>query len=151
LPTAAPKQTYSFTHQWGQPKPKAGGFFWGTGRRKTAIARVRIKPGSGEFQINGKKLDEYFKLSRDRHVAVAPLHATDTAKRFDIFVNATGGGTTGQADAIMLGVARALLAAAKEYQPALRDGHFLTRDAREVERKKYGRSGARRSFQFSKR
>ena len=152
-PAPAPEQkvVHSFTHEWAAPKPKAGGYFWGTGRRKTAIARVRIKPGSGQFQINGKKLDDYFKLPRDRSVVVAPLHATDTQKRFDVFVNAIGGGTTGQADAIVLGVARALVVASKEYQPALRDGQFLTRDAREVERKKYGRSGARRSFQFSKR
>jgi small subunit ribosomal protein S9 len=148
---APPKPTYTFTHEWGQPKAKAGGYHWGTGRRKTAIARVRIKAGTGEFNINGKKLDDYFKLPRDRRVCVAPLMATDTVKRFDVFVNATGGGTTGQADAIVLGVARALIAASQEYQPALRDGKFLTRDAREVERKKYGRAGARRSFQFSKR
>jgi small subunit ribosomal protein S9 len=141
----------SLTHKWAEPKPNAGGCFWGTGRRKSAVARVRIKAGTGQFKINGKEIDEYLKVERDRRVVVAPLEATDTRKRFDVFVNATGGGTTGQAGAIVLGVARALLKASGEYQPLLRDGKFLTRDARKVERKKYGQRGARRSFQFSKR
>jgi len=141
----------SLAHDWSEPKPKSGGYHWGTGRRKTAIARVRIKSGSGKIQVNGKELEEYFRLDRDRNVVVAPLNSTDTRKRVDVFVNAKGGGTTGQADAIVLGIARALLSASKEYQPILREGQYLTRDARKVERKKYGKAGARRSFQFSKR
>ncbi len=141
----------SLTHAWGQPKPKAGGYHWGTGRRKSAIARVRIKQGDGQFKINGKDINDYFRLEADRSKIVAPLEATDTRKRVNVFVNVSGGGTTGQAGAIMLGVARALLLASKEYQALLREGQYLTRDARRVERKKYGRAGARRSFQFSKR
>ena len=149
---AEPKVTTgSLTHDWSAPKPKAGGYHWGTGRRKSAIARVRIKSGTGKFTVNGKELKEYFRLDRDRNACVAPLNATDTLKRVDVFVNAKGGGTTGQADAIVLGVARALLSASKEYQPLLREGQYLSRDARKVERKTYGQRGARRSFQFSKR
>lgn len=141
----------NLSHKWHEPKAKSGGYFWGTGRRKKSIARVRIKPGDGQFKINGKSIDEYFSLSADRQAVVAPLKATDTLKRFNVFVNAHGGGTTGQSGAIVLGVARALVTASDEYVPLLRDGHYLTRDARKVERKKYGRRGARRSFQFSKR
>lgn len=141
----------SLTHEWTAPKPKAGGYHWGTGRRKSSIARVRIKQGTGKFVINGREVKEYFHLERDRETIVAPLNATDTLKRVDVFVNATGGGTTGQAGAIVLGIARALKLASSEYESLLRDGKFLTRDGRRVERKKYGRRGARRSFQFSKR
>ncbi len=141
----------SLTHEWTAPKPKAGGYHWGTGRRKSSIARVRIKQGSGKFVINGRDVEKYFHLERDRNTIVAPLNATDTGKRVDVFVNATGGGTTGQAGAIVLGIARALKEASAEYEAILRDGKFLTRDGRRVERKKYGRRGARRSFQFSKR
>lgn len=150
--SSEPKTTASsLTHEWSEPKAKAGGYHWGTGRRKTSIARVRIKQGNGVFKVNGKDIDEYFRVERDRRTIVAPLEATDTRKRVDVFVNASGGGTTGQAGAVVLGIARALIKANGEYQAILRDGHFLTRDARKVERKKYGRSGARRSFQFSKR
>lgn len=141
----------SLTHEWTAPKPKAGGYHWGTGRRKSSIARVRIKQGTGKFLINGREAKAYFRLERDQNTIVAPLDATDTRKRVDVFVNATGGGTTGQAGAIVLGIARALKLASAEYEAILRDGKFLTRDGRRVERKKYGRRGARRSFQFSKR
>lgn len=141
----------SLTHEWTSPKPKAGGYHWGTGRRKSSIARVRIKQGTGKFVVNGREVEKYFHLERDRNTIVAPLDATDTRKRVDVFVNATGGGTTGQAGAIVLGIARALKEASKEYEALLRDGKYLTRDGRRVERKKYGRRGARRSFQFSKR
>ena len=151
-PAVEPALTPSaLTHSWVEPKSKAGGYHWGTGRRKSAIARVRIKKGTGLFKINGKGIDDYFRLERDRNMIVAPLQATDTRNRVEVFVNAAGGGTTGQAGAIVLGVARALVAASKEYQALLREGQYLTRDARRVERKKYGRRGARRSFQFSKR
>jgi len=126
-------------------------YIWGTGRRKTAVARVRIKPGEGKFLINKKEVDAFFCIDTDRSAVRKPLAVTDTAKRFDVFVNVGGGGTTGQAGAIVLGLARALMKSNPEFEPALRDNQLLTRDARKVERKKYGQSGARRRFQFSKR
>ncbi len=132
-------------------KPTPGGFHWGTGRRKTAIARVRIRPGAGEFKINKREADQFFPREVDRRAIRAPLAATELLKKLDVFVNVSGGGSTGQAGAIMLGVARALYHYDRQYEQVLRDGGYLTRDSREVERKKYGRSGARRRFQFSKR
>jgi len=112
---------------------------------------VRIKPGEGKLLINKKKLEEYFKTDQDRKAVVSPLLAVKAEKSFDIFVNVRGGGTTGQAGATILGIARAL----KTYDPALaqvlRDGGYLTRDPRMVERKKPGQSGARKRYQFSKR
>jgi small subunit ribosomal protein S9 len=126
-------------------------YFWGTGRRKTSVARVRIRAGTGKFEINKRPLEKYFTEDKDRADALAPLKATDTLSKVDVFVNVTGGGFTGQAGAVMLGVARALKTANTEYEAALRAGGYLTRDSRMVERKKYGRAGARRSFQFSKR
>jgi small subunit ribosomal protein S9 len=133
------------------PAAPKSGFWWGVGRRKTSVARVRIKPGKGEFIINQKKLADYFSLQKDRNSVNAPLRAINGNDGFDVFVNVHGGGITGQAGAVMLGIARAL----KNYNPAflkeLREGGYLTRDSRAVERKKYGRSGARRRFQFSKR
>jgi len=131
--------------------PDKGGFIWGTGRRKSSVARVRVKPGKGELKINDRDMAEYFKLEKNRSEVVAPLKATDTMGALDVFINVKGGGITGQSGAIMLGIARAL----KNYDPGLlkqlRDGGFLTRDSRMVERKKPGKPGARRSFQFSKR
>jgi small subunit ribosomal protein S9 len=131
--------------------PDKGGFYWGTGRRKTSVARVRIKPGDGKLVINKKQLVEYFKTEQDRSAVLSPLQTAKAEKTLDVFVNVNGGGTTGQAGATVLGIARAL----KIYDPglaqALRDGGFLTRDPRMVERKKPGQSGARRRFQFSKR
>ncbi len=133
-----------------EPDPKKH-YFWGTGRRKTAVARVRLRPGNGKFEVNKKPVEAYFTEDKDRNDVAAPLKATETMGKVDVFVNVKGGGITGQAGAIMLGLARALKLANSEYDDALRAGGYLTRDAREVERKKYGRSGARRSFQFSKR
>jgi small subunit ribosomal protein S9 len=133
-----------------EPDPKKR-YFWGTGRRKAAVARVRLKPGTGKFEVNERPLDKYFTEDRDRSDCMAPLKATETLGKVDVFVNVSGGGITGQAGAIVLGVARALKRANLQYDGALRAGGYLTRDAREVERKKYGRAGARRSFQFSKR
>lgn len=134
------------------PEPPADKhYFWGTGRRKTAVARVRVRPGSGKFEVNKKTYDEYFRLDNDRANVLAPLQATETLGKVDVFVNVRGGGTTGQAGAVVLGLARALKTANSQYDHVLRDGGYLTRDARMVERKKYGRAGARRSFQFSKR
>lgn len=131
--------------------PDKGGFIWGTGRRKSSVARVRVKPGTGQFKINDREVNDYFSQEQDRNAVAAPLKATDTTGSLDVFVNVKGGGTTGQAGAVMLGIARAL----KNYDPtllkSLRDGGYLTRDSRMVERKKPGKPGARKSFQFSKR
>ena len=124
---------------------------WGLGRRKKAIARVRLKPGSGGFVVNGKAYDEFFPTIQARKAAQAPLVATESGPGYDIFANVKGGGLTGQSEAVSLGIARAL----KTINPAtfetLREHGLLTRDARAKERKKYGRRGARRGFQFSKR
>jgi small subunit ribosomal protein S9 len=133
------------------PPARHPSFTWGTGRRKSSVARVRIRPGSGEFKINGREVDEYFRTDRDRLHVRQPLDITNSGNRVDVFVNVIGGGTTGQAGAIVLGLARALKATDPSHEAVLRDNHLLTRDARKVERKKYGRAGARRSFQFSKR
>ncbi len=140
----------------GKPAtPDKGGFIWGTGRRKAAIARVRVKPaaekGKGRFLVNNKPIEEYFTELRDQQAVVAPLKATQTEGALDIFVNAKGGGYMGQAGAVVLGVARALKGYDPTLEPILRDNEFLTRDSRRVERKKYGQPGARARFQFSKR
>jgi len=126
-------------------------YFWGTGRRKTAVARVRIKPGSGKFLVNDREVNNFFCVEKDRVAVRTPLTVTETTKTVDVFVNVCGGGITGQADAVMLGLARALVKANSDYEPKLRAQNLLTRDARKVERKKYGQAGARRRFQFSKR
>ena len=135
--------------------PDAHGWFRGTGRRKTAVARVRIKPGTGEFQIRGrvksKPLEEYFTETRDRDAIRGVLKNTETEGKVDIFVNCHGGGFMGQAGAIVLGLGRALREFDPNLEGALREHNYLTRDARKVERKKYGQAGARRRFQFSKR
>ncbi len=126
-------------------------YTWGTGRRKESVARVRIKPGEGKFLVNKRDVNEFFCVDTDRRTVQQPLVATDTADKYDVWVNVGGGGTTGQAGAIVLGLARALTKINSEYEAALRDKDLLTRDARRVERKKYGQRGARRRFQFSKR
>jgi len=131
--------------------PDAAGWFWGTGRRKTAIARVRVKPGKGEFKVKSKDLDVFFAEERDRKNIMAVLEKTGTAGKLDIRASVLGGGFTGQAGAISLGLGRALLNYDAGLEPILRDNGFLTRDSRKVERKKYGQAGARRRFQFSKR
>jgi small subunit ribosomal protein S9 len=123
----------------------------GTGRRKTSVARVRIKDGSGEFKINGREINEYLPMERDQAMVVAALKATETFGKVDVWVRVNGGGTTGQTGAIVLGVARALQAKQPELHHLLSENGFLTRDDRMVERKKYGLRKARRSFQFSKR
>ena len=128
-----------------------GGYWWGTGRRKSSVARVRIKPGDGKLLINKKQLSDYFKLEQDRHAVVAPLRAIEGEKKFDVFVNVRGGGITGQSGATRLGIARALKNYDESLTQMLRDGGHLTRDPRMVERKKPGQAGARRRFQFSKR
>ena len=128
-----------------------GGYWWGTGRRKSSVARVRIKPGSGKLIVNKKQLDDYFKREQDRKAVTAPLKAVNAEKLFDVFINVKGGGTTGQSGASLLGIARALKNYDNGFVQALRDGGHLTRDPRMVERKKPGQAGARRRFQFSKR
>ena len=149
-PASAPSQGESKSATFPEPDP-AKRFFWGTGRRKTSIARVRIRPGTGKFEVNKKPIEKYFTEEKDRIDATAPLKSTGTFGKIDVFVNVNGGGITGQAGAIILGIARALKLANAEYDDALRAGGYLTRDSRMKERKKYGRRGARRSFQFSKR
>lgn len=127
------------------------GVAMGTGRRKTSVARVRIKSGDGKLEINGRALDDYLCRERDRKMVEAPLVATGQHGKVDVWVRVNGGGTTGQTGAIVLGVARALQAMDPSLHEALADGGFMTRDERMVERKKYGLAKARKSFQFSKR
>lgn len=153
----APEQA---TRQLAEPKPAdKHGWWWGVGRRKTAVARVRIRPAQDgspkvQIQVSRKKLksvDEYFSEPQDRADVQAPLSVTDTADKLEVFVRVSGGGITGQAQAIRLGIARALVGYDPHLEDTLRDKGYLTRDARKVERKKYGQPGARRRFQFSKR
>ncbi len=126
-------------------------YIWGTGRRKSSVSRVRIAPGTGKIEINGRTINDYFTNERDRKAIFGPLEVTNTGGKLDIWVNTDGGGATGQSGALIMGLARALM----KYDPttldALRIGGFLTRDSRMKERKKYGQRGARRKFQFSKR
>lgn len=154
-PDAAAAPAPTQTAPAAQPAtPDKGGFVWGTGRRKSAVARVRVKPaadGAGKFLIKGKEIDAFFSEPQHRKACTDALEATGMAGKLDIYVNVTGGGITGQAGAILLGVARALKAYDPTLEPILREKNFLTRDPREVERKKYGQRGARRRFQFSKR
>jgi len=130
---------------------KPAGYHWGTGRRKTAVARVRIKPGTGKIQVNGKPMETYFYLRTDQERLLEPLRSTRSNSTYDVWANIRGGGTSGQVGAVIMGLSRALLSANGELEGTLRDGKFRTRDSRMVERKKYGRKKARKSFQFSKR
>lgn len=158
VPDAGPAQ---MERQLPDPIPAdKHGWWWGTGRRKSAVARVRLRPaknsgqGSVQIQISRQKLKpvtEYFSEMRDQNDAFAPLRLTDTDGKLDVIVRTHGGGIMGQAQAIRLGIARALVGYDPNFEPALRDAGFLTRDARKVERKKYGQPGARKRFQFSKR
>jgi small subunit ribosomal protein S9 len=124
---------------------------WGLGRRKTSVARVRLHAGAGGFVVNGRPLDQFFVRLEDRRSAVAPLGTAGVEGRYDVFVNVFGGGPTGQAEAVRLGVARAIKTLHAEQDGPMRAVGQLTRDSRMKERKKYGRRGARRGFQFSKR
>ena len=126
-------------------------YFYGTGRRKKSIARVRLLPGSGAVKINKRDIDDYFGLGTLKLIVNQPFGVTDTVGKFDIFCTVVGGGVSGQAGAIRHGVARALLQADAEYRAALKKAGFLTRDPRMKERKKYGLKAARRAPQFSKR
>jgi small subunit ribosomal protein S9 len=125
--------------------------FLGTGRRKTATARVRLAPGAGKITVNGRPIETYFVLDTQRSWATQPLVVTDTATKFDTRVNVSGGGPNGQAGAVRLGIARALLKVDLNFRPTLKAEGLLTRDSRVRERKKYGQPGARKRFQFSKR
>ena len=126
-------------------------YIWGLGRRKKSVARVRIRPGSGKILINKRDVDKYFTNLRDQKDVRSPLVATDNLERFDVWVNVYGGGSTGQAGAVVLGIARALMKADSDTYGTLKGKGYLTRDSRIKERKKYGQRGARRGFQFSKR
>ena len=125
--------------------------YYGTGRRKTSVARVYLTPGTGNIVINKRGIDEYFGLETLKVTVRQPLVATETLDKFDVMVNVYGGGFTGQAGAIRHGISRALLKADPEYRPVLKKAGFLTRDPRMKERKKYGLKAARRAPQFSKR
>ena len=125
--------------------------YYGTGRRKTAVARVYLRPGSGSITVNRRDFDEFFPNQVLKMVIRQPLLLTETADKFDILVNVQGGGSTGQAGAIRHGISRALLEYNAELRPRLKAAGFLTRDPRKVERKKYGQPKARKRFQFSKR
>jgi small subunit ribosomal protein S9 len=125
--------------------------YLGTGRRKTAVARVRLAPGSGKFVVNGRTMEAYFVVDSQRLLVMQPLVATETGPKFDIRVNVKGGGPTGQAGAVRHGIARALLEADISLRPTLKSHGYLTRDSRMRERKKYGQPGARKRFQYSKR
>jgi len=126
-------------------------YYLGTGRRKTAVARVRIRPGTGAILVNGRPFETYFPIEQQRLNAQAPLVATSTLGKYDVWARLDGGGPIGQSGAMRLGVARALKVAEPSLEETLRGGGFLTRDSRMVERKKYGQRKARRRFQFSKR
>ena len=126
-------------------------YFYGTGRRKSSVARVRLYPGSGSITVNGRDVDDYFGLETLKLIMNQPFGVTGTTGKFDVVVNVHGGGLSGQAGAIRHGISRALLLADETYRPALKKSGFLTRDPRMKERKKYGLKAARRASQFSKR
>lgn len=123
----------------------------GTGRRKTSVARIYLRRGKGNIQVNGKPVEQYFPQEELRYIINQPLDVTDNLNSYDILITVAGGGKSGQAGAIRLGISRALIVHDEANRPTLRVNGFLTRDNRMVERKKYGRRGARRRFQFSKR
>ena len=132
------------------PKVKPS-YIWGVGRRKSSVARVRIAPGSGKIAINERELNEYLTNERDRKGIFGPLEVTNTGGKIDVLARCTGGGPSGQAGALVMGLARALVKFDPQMEAPLRNAGFLTRDSRMKERKKYGQRGARRRFQFSKR
>jgi len=125
--------------------------YLGTGRRKTSVARVFLRPGKGEIQVNGRPIERYFQTESSRAMVRQPLAATESADKFDLLILANGGGVTGQAGAARLGISRALVEFNAELRGRLKKLGFLTRDPRKHERKKYGQKGARKRFQFSKR
>jgi len=155
-PQAAPAPAPEAPASAPVPPPKPAGqpgktYTWGTGRRKKSIARVRIAPGTGKFLINQREVENFFKTPQDQAAARSPLEAANLVKAFDVWANVKGGGTTGQAGAVLLGLARALAKAMPQAEHALREKDLMTRDARIKERKKFGRRGARRGLQWAKR
>ncbi|MGQ9631236.1 MAG: 30S ribosomal protein S9 [bacterium] len=132
-------------------KKAAKEYYWGTGRRKTSVARVRLIAGDGKIEVNGQPLDKYFGRKTLQAMVRQPLEATATQGKIDVFVKVEGGGISGQAGAIRHGISRALVKMDEHMRPPLKRAGFLTRDPRMVERKKYGQPGARKRFQFSKR
>ncbi len=133
------------------PEPSSSNKFYATGKRKSAVARVWITPGSGQLTVNQRTLEQYFQRETSRMVLKQPLEMLEVADRYDIIASVTGGGLSAQAEAMRHGIARALASEDPERRRVLKRAGFLTRDAREKERKKYGRPGARKRFQFSKR
>ena len=125
--------------------------YYGTGRRKRAVARVFLRPGSGDFKVNGRAFEEYFVTESQRSAAKQPLVSTESTATFNVLANVSGGGVNGQADAVKLGIARALMQFNAELRKKLKSEGLVSRDARGKERKKYGQKGARKRFQFSKR
>ena len=125
--------------------------YYGTGRRKTAVARVFLRPGSGDFKVNGRAFEQYFVTESQRSSAKEPLVSTESAATFNVIANVSGGGVNGQADAVKLGIARALIQFNAELRKKLKAEGLVSRDSRGKERKKYGQKGARKRFQFSKR
>jgi|ERR1044071_6923375 small subunit ribosomal protein S9 len=144
----AENETATATLEMPKGKPS---YIWGTGRRKTSVARVRVALGSGKILINERELNDYFTSEKDRKAIFGPLEVSNTGGKLDIWVNAAGGGPTSQSGAVVMGLARALVKYDPTVEGALRQNGFLTRDSRMKERKKYGQRGARRRFQFSKR
>lgn len=133
-------------------KAKEDPYIWSTGRRKSSIARVRFKSGgTGKILVNQRDLGDYFPTVPEKDRVLAPLRAVGLEKSVDVLINSHGGGLSGQSGAISMGIARAIVKVNPDHEKALRDAKFLTRDSRQKERKKYGRRGARRGFQFSKR
>ncbi len=133
------------------PLPEGKHYVWGMGRRRTSVARIRIRPGSGKFVVNKRDMADYFHVEQDRQTAVQPLELLGMVTSWDIWANVNGGGHNGQAGAVMLGLARALVEILPEEEHTLRERGMLTRDARMKERKKPGQPGARKRFQYSKR
>ncbi len=125
--------------------------YYGTGRRKTAVARVFLRPGGGDFKVNGRAFEQYFVTESQRSSAKEPLVSTESAATFNVIANVSGGGVNGQADAVKLGIARALIQFNAELRKKLKAEGLVSRDSRGKERKKYGQKGARKRFQFSKR
>jgi small subunit ribosomal protein S9 len=159
IPTTHPAATQAGTPEAAAPQTAQGKvvvvggktYFWGTGRRKSSVARVRVTAGEGRFQVNSRPIDDFFKEVKDRNAVHSPLLAANVGPGIDVLVNVSGGGMTGQAGAIVQGLARALSIYDASLRAPINTAGLLTRDSRMKERKKYGQRGARRRFQFSKR
>jgi len=148
---AAPPPPAEQPSRTAPPLPEGQSYIWATGRRKKAVARIRMRPGTGKFLVNRREVVDYFTEEKDRGAVISPLRTVSMINSWDIWVNVDGGGSTGQAGAVALGLARAICRAVPDVEVSLRDQGLLTRDARMKERKKYGQKGARKRFQYSKR